>query len=66
MNLLPAYGVPTEGECMVTVGLGTACGKEVVVFTDPLYKSHKTMKQYMWTLLQVVEILVIYNDLLSM
>ena len=36
MNLLPAYGVPTEGECMVTVGLGTACGKEVAVFTDQL------------------------------
>ena len=24
MNLLPAYGVPTEGECMVTIGVGTA------------------------------------------
>ena len=23
MNLLPAYGVPTEGECMVTIGVGT-------------------------------------------
>ena len=24
MNLLPAYGVPTERECMVTIGVGTA------------------------------------------
>ena len=27
MNLLPTYGVPTEGEDIVTVGVGTACGK---------------------------------------
>ena len=28
MNLLPTYDVPTVGEDMVTVGVGTACGKK--------------------------------------
>ena len=41
MNLLPAYGVPTAGGSMVTVGVGTACGKEVAGFTDPLYLIQK-------------------------
>ena len=41
MNLLPAYGVPTAGENMVTVGVGTACEKEVAGFTDPLSKAIK-------------------------
>ena len=37
MNLLLAYGVPTVGENIVTVGVGTACGKKgVVVVTDPI------------------------------
>ena len=34
MNLLPAYGVPTEGECMVTIGVGTA-ERQVEIITHP-------------------------------
>ena len=42
MSLLPAYGVPTVGENIVTVGAGTAYGKKEL-WKDCLLAMHSLM-----------------------